>query len=124
MIPLNLVKDFASCRADREAIVDRNKTLTWIEYYNQSEQIFKAIHNTFNVSKIKSICYISPNRYELFIVAAAVATLKIPFVGIDYTQTPENIRHMLEVSTCDHLHFFLKKVSIFEALSILRLSSI
>ncbi|MCK0770316.1 AMP-binding protein [Chromohalobacter canadensis] len=100
MIPLNLIKEFASCRTDREAIADQQHSLTWQEYHDKVEIMFRNMHNTFNIYKIRSICYISPNRSELFILAAAAATLKIPFVGIDYTQKPENIKHMLDVSDC------------------------
>ena len=100
MIILNKIKEFASCRGDRDAIIYCNNKLTWLDYYNQTKKIISAIQNNFNTSKIKSICYISPNRHELFVIAAAATTLEIPFIGIDYTQPPENIRHMLEITTC------------------------
>lgn len=103
MIPLERISEIRSSREKCHAIIDKNSRITWAEYEQNVTQLVTNITNRVDVTKIKTVCYLSPNRLELIYLASTFSTLKIPFIGIDYTQHNENILDMLEICECSIL---------------------
>ncbi|EKT66162.1 MULTISPECIES: AMP-binding protein [Providencia] len=103
MIPLKRIKEIKVSRKNHHALIDNNIRITWSEFEEQVSIVLANIVNMTDILKLKSVCYISPNRYELIHLASVFATLKVPFIGIDYTQNNNNIGSMLEVCECSIL---------------------
>lgn len=103
MIPLQRIKEINASRKNNHALIDKEVRVTWSEFENQVTFIVANIIGMVDIFKLKSVCYISPNRRELIYLAAAFSTLKIPFIGIDYTQNNNNIGSMLETCECSIL---------------------
>lgn len=103
MIPLERIKEIRSSREKCHAIIDKDARVTWAEYEHIVTILVANIINELDVTKVQTVCYLSPNRQELIYLASAFSTLKIPFIGIDYTQHNENILNMLEICECSIL---------------------
>lgn len=103
MIPLERIREIKSSREKCYAIIDKNVRVTWAEYEHIVTILLSNITNEIDVTKIKTVCFLSPNRKELIYLASTFSTLKIPFIGIDYTQHNGNIFDMLEICECSIL---------------------
>ncbi|MDC9594961.1 AMP-binding protein [Xenorhabdus sp. IM139775] len=100
MIPLSKIKEISSARGDRQALVFQGKIVNWNEYETIVEKLSNNLSKSIDISNVTSICYISPNRLELIYLASAAATLKLPCIGIDYTQTQNKIIEMIKMAGC------------------------
>lgn len=100
MIPLPKIREIAAARGHRQAIVTEDLILNWTEFGDKVARLVNTLHQVGDLSDVGSMCYISPNRLELVLMAAASATLKIPFVGLDYSQSTENLLHMAKAAEC------------------------
>lgn len=100
MIPLERIREIKSSKAKYHAIIDKSVRVSWAEYEQAVTILVSNIINKVDITKIKTVCYLSPNRRELIYLASTFSTLKIPFIGIDFTQHNDNILEMLVICEC------------------------
>ncbi len=103
MIPLSKINEISAARNDRQAIVTQDLIITWREFGHYVSKIINKLIEFNENNELNTICFVSPNRYELILLSAAAATLKITFVGLDYSQSSENIVKMIDSANCDLL---------------------
>jgi len=103
MITLERIREIKSSREKCYAIIDKNTRVTWAEYEHIVTILLSNMINEVDITKIKTVCFLSPNRQELIYLASTFSTVKVPFIGIDYTQHNENILDMLKICECSIL---------------------
>ena len=94
MIPLGKIKEIASARGDKNALIFDGMKISWNEYYKVVKNITLNLASKIDYSSEISMCYISPNCLELIYLMSAASSLKIPCTGIDYTQNPRKLDPM------------------------------
>ncbi|WP_027251443.1 AMP-binding protein [Photobacterium halotolerans] len=100
MIPLGKIKEIASARGDKNALIYEERKVTWNDFYKDVNKITLNLASKIDCSSELSMCYISPNCIELIYLMSAAATLKIPCTGIDYTQDSSKLEPMLKATGC------------------------
>jgi len=100
MIPLGKIKEIASARGDKNALIFDGMKISWNEYYKVVKNVTINLASKIDYSSEISMCYISPNCLELIYLMSAASSLKIPCTGIDYTQNPSKLEPMLKSAGC------------------------
>lgn len=103
MIPLTSIRAIASARSDHTAIITENETVSWRDYASTVSKLVHSIAGIRQVDEIENICFISPNRIELVYMAAAAVTLKIPFIGLDYSLDQGTLKAIKKAANCSML---------------------
>lgn len=93
MIAYQTVKKNMELYPDKPAVKDGNKVINWTEYGGLVKNIIWNLNNKVSMDNISKAMIISENRWELLIIYSALATLKIPYTGVDYTSTIAQKNH-------------------------------
>ncbi|GAA2139175.1 malonyl-CoA synthase [Kitasatospora kazusensis] len=89
MIKLDDIRRHAARRPDHTAIVDRDVRLTWAQLAEQVSRVASGLAQHLPEVRPARAAFMSCNSWELVVVTAACATLGVPCIGLDYTNTPE-----------------------------------
>lgn len=103
MIPLEKILEISSARATSVAIVTEDESISWLDFSRQVRSLVDSLSDIHDAADIDTICYISPNRIELLYLAAAAATLKIPFIGLDYSLDSDHLVELQAAASCSLL---------------------
>ncbi len=103
MIPLSQIEEKSRARGDQVAIVSQQGSMTWHDLARTVPQVVEGMVRTVDVNDLATVCFVSPNRLELVLAAAAAATLKITFCGLDYSLPAETLAGMVEAAEADCL---------------------
>lgn len=101
MIPITRIEEISSAKGSEPAIILPEKTVSWANFYTSTFQYIAALEDIQRYKKLDTICFISPNRIELFYLLAAAASLKITTFGVDYTQSQEAITQLIQTADAD-----------------------
>ncbi|WES34516.1 class I adenylate-forming enzyme family protein [Ruminiclostridium papyrosolvens DSM 2782] len=85
MIPLSKLKKMSDKYPQKAAIIEGNKVLTYNDLYTMTGNGVSNIVSKYNIQKLKRIVFISENRYEMLVLMSIFSTLKVTFLGLDFT---------------------------------------
>ncbi len=85
MIPLSKLKEMADKYPEKAAIIEGNKVVTYNELYTLTNNGVSNIVSKYNIHKLKRVVFISENRYEMLVFMSIFSTLKVTFLGLDFT---------------------------------------
>ncbi|WP_024832805.1 class I adenylate-forming enzyme family protein [Ruminiclostridium josui] len=85
MIPLSKLKEISDKYPEKAAIVEGNKVFTYKDLYTLSDNGVRNIVSKYNIHKLKRVVFISENRYEMLVFMSIFSTLKVTFLGLDFT---------------------------------------
>ncbi len=103
MIPLQKIKEISTARQSNTAIISEGETVSWDEFAHTVDKIVNSLDKIQQLEEVDTICFISPNRIELIYLAAAATTLKIPFIGLDYSLETDALKNMMSEAKCSLL---------------------
>lgn len=103
MIPLNMISGIAAAKGESSAIIFDNSSVSWSDYHSIVKRLVDNIIYQYKDRSFDSICFISPNREELIFLSSAFATLKIPFLGLDYSLDTNSLQGIVNRTSCDLL---------------------
>lgn len=95
MIALEKIFMFSVSMPNRPAIVLGEDVLTWRELYSSTQACIQYIRQRFDNKIPQQACVVSPNRLELIPWMAAMSSLGVPTVGLDYTLSAQSIQRFL-----------------------------
>lgn len=93
MIAYQTIKKNMELFPNKPAVKDGKKVISWAEYGKLVKNVICNLNKKIPVSNISKAMIISENRWELLILYSALATLKIPYTGVDYTSTVVQKNH-------------------------------
>ncbi|MZD04733.1 AMP-binding protein [Streptomyces sp. SID5785] len=96
MIKLTDLRKHAEHRSGHVALVDGEVRLTWASLADKVVRVATAIEERLPDIRPARAVFVAENRWELVVAMAAVSSLGIPCVGLDYTSGPEAIAGALE----------------------------
>lgn len=88
MIPLKVITKNAEARPNAYALIDTNSVMTWDGFRQETERKIEFLLNHYGRELPRQAAYITRTRLEMMPWLAALATLKIPFTGLDYSLSP------------------------------------
>jgi len=91
MIPLSSIAEFAKVRPSAIAVEDRDRALTWAEFEEETRRILPALDAALPADRARVMMDVEASA-EVFVVAAALATLGVPWVALDPSK-PAEVRH-------------------------------
>jgi acyl-CoA synthetase (AMP-forming)/AMP-acid ligase II len=97
MLKLDKLQQFSKdpIKANQIAVTHNGAHITWEELANQARKLVAYL----GPKKYSRAVFLSANRMELISLMSAFSTLGVPFVGIDYTASHDQMRHCVrEVS--------------------------
>lgn len=96
MIKLSDIRKHAERRPGHVAVVDGEVRLTWANLADKVARVATAIEERLPGIRRARAVFVAENRWELVVAMAAVSSLGIPCVGLDYTAGPEATAGALE----------------------------
>lgn len=91
MISLDLIRGWAARQPDKTAISDGDESLTWAQLAAQTESVRAWLTRTLRAGESGRAVVIAPNSVRFAVVAAALTSLTVPWVGIDPARDAETI---------------------------------
>ncbi|ARP71424.1 hypothetical protein LK07_18530 [Streptomyces pluripotens] len=96
MIKLSDIRKHAERRPGHVAVVDGEVRLTWASLADKVARVATAIEERLPSIRPARAVFVAENRWELVVTMAAVSSLGIPCVGLDYTAGAEATAGALE----------------------------
>ena len=103
MIPLNRIQEIAAARGGQPAIISKQGTLTWYEFAEQVAGFIDSLSGMTNPHELRTLSVISQNRPDLVVAAAAAATLRLTYTGLDYSLGADVLGRLIDESESDCL---------------------
>ncbi|MEH7464091.1 class I adenylate-forming enzyme family protein, partial [Bacillus thuringiensis] len=75
---------------------DNDKIITWNDYNKMVNNIIQNFDKLYNSEKINRIIILSKNRWELLVLYSVFSSLKIPYIGVDYSSNIHQKLHCLK----------------------------
>ena len=91
MISLDLICSWAQRQPDKTAISDGREALTWAELAAQTEAVRGWLTRTIRSGESGRAVVVATNSVRFAVVAAALTSLTVPWVGIDPARDGETI---------------------------------
>jgi acyl-CoA synthetase (AMP-forming)/AMP-acid ligase II/drug/metabolite transporter (DMT)-like permease len=101
MIPLSRIEEIVAFKGDQTAIIAGEAHLSWSDFAIAVRRFSARIYAL--KANPHTIAFLSPNRTEILVAAAAAATIKATFFGIDYSLDEEAITALIEEVDVDCL---------------------
>jgi len=101
MIPLNRIQEVVAAKGDQAAIVAGATTLSWREFAASVSSFLDVLGGLTHRGDLHTVCVISANRPELLVAAAAAATLRLTYCGLDYSLDQEVLAQLVEDAEAD-----------------------
>ncbi len=95
MLPLEKVFMFSVAMPQRAAVVSGEGALTWQELYLKSQTCIQYIYQRFHGGTPRRACIVSPNRVDLIPWMAALSSLGVPAIGLDYSLPSQTIQQYI-----------------------------
>lgn len=95
MIPLPVIDDHAARHPDAAAIIDDLGSTTWSSYADRVRLVSEALVARLDPDSDNRAVLIGKNRADYVIVASALASLGVPWVGLDPLGDPDVINHQV-----------------------------
>ncbi len=86
---------FSVTMPHRAAVVSGKDVLTWHDFYLKTRVCIQYIRQHFDNEPPKQACIVSPNRLELIPWMAALSSLGVPAIGLDYSLSTQSIQDFL-----------------------------
>ena len=103
MIPLSRIHEIAAARGGQPAIISNQGTLTWYEFAGQVAGFINSLSGMTNPHELRTLSVISQNRPDLVVAAAAAATLRLTYTGLDYSLGADVLGRLIDESESDCL---------------------
>lgn len=103
MIPLTKMGEMAAKYPQHPALIEGDRVVAWPELQLLTERCLRGLVNKHDALSFKRVAYMAENRYEIVILMGAFSTLKVPFVGLDFTATYEQKAHCVKSIEADCL---------------------
>ena len=92
MIHLKVITNHAQLRPNAHAFIGTTCVMTWDEFRQETERKIAFLLNHYGNDLPRQASYITPTRIEMMPWLAALATLGIPFAGLDYSLPPASLK--------------------------------
>ncbi|WP_159990553.1 class I adenylate-forming enzyme family protein [Pelistega ratti] len=95
MISIKDLRNFTQLYKEKICIVDKNSKYTWEDILEKTNQLLMFLLTKFQTKELVSVCYLTKNNVDIICWLAALATLKIPVTGIDYSLPLSTVKKLL-----------------------------
>lgn len=95
MIPYNLLFELSNTKKDSICLSSLDSSITWNDFFNIVVKKLSCFIKQNDVNNISFVCYLAENSFDLISWMSVFSSLNIPFTGLDYTLSSENINELL-----------------------------
>lgn len=103
MIPLNKILEHTEKHPYKKAVVEDKTTITWEDYATIVTRGIATLIERFDLNEFSRVVYISRNRTDLLMLYSVFSSFRIPFVGLDYTASNEQMLHCIREIGASHV---------------------